>query len=48
MKMICPDTQKDIANASAKEILKFITDDIGDDYLIFWWMNLVMFQIRRK
>ncbi|XP_078158927.1 uncharacterized protein LOC144554485 [Carex rostrata] len=31
LKMTCPDTQKDIANASAEEILKAITDDVGAD-----------------
>jgi Domain of unknown function (DUF4371) len=29
--MICPETQKDIANASAKEVLKAIIDDVGDN-----------------
>lgn len=29
LKMICLETQKDIANALAKEVLKAITDNVG-------------------
>jgi Domain of unknown function (DUF4371) len=31
LQMICPETQRDIANASAKEVLKAIIDDVGDN-----------------
>jgi Domain of unknown function (DUF4371) len=31
LQMICPETQKDIVNVLVKEVLKVITDDVGDD-----------------
>jgi Domain of unknown function (DUF4371) len=30
LQMICPETQKDIVNVLVKEVLKVITDDVGD------------------